>query len=1428
MEKFIKKKKFFKYLIMLLTILISIGFSGIAVAAVTLKEPNHGEELGAANKMAPAGFTILNSAYGTAYNESSSDYIGPGADSKLTIQNKKFAVVTMLSNNGERYCFVPNTNESGKYIVDVTNAGYKKQGNKFIPIDVRFTYTWSNTIVNGRKIRPVIILSMRRDKHVFGFQFANVSYKVKVDILDHATGNPTAINTSLFFGDIDYTQTFGFEPNSGTFDYYTRNNSILWAEKKNNRMWVSSNQFSEGTPTGQWEKTAFGLKATNTSSFNIYIVPGMDQSGTVYSTITYADEHMRGEHKGRKKINGGQVGSITSWKDKVNGYTDAFSAWFDNAKAVANVHKNDTSYWYNNCLKIDSVAVSDANGGTYGYPKSIGLLELKSGSIYTTLPDIVKSQGYSMTNGAITEVPDNKLKYSDRAYKYFLHVKIPANIPDYRYSNLYIDDELPSQVTLDTSSIKIYSLDNKAYVPTSMYTTSGSTSSKLHISFNSNFLTSDQYNPNTLIVEFGVNLVRSVIFAGDSSGGWYSWKNTGKLSGIYREGNGQGTFILPTNEVTIYYPKIETELTVVKTDEASGAVINGATLVARPWNGSSYTENGQVNFQWKSDFTYKVTVAPSSTNPDGKWQIVEVTAPGAHKVVGSINVERNWTNLNLIDGKEKITKTMVDPFIKYRIWIDKRDFEETTKKVSGATFKAIPMKNNQYTDWTNAITFTEADGYYYADVQPDAVNKAMFRIVETASAGMYEFVTSPEAGYQIVTDSNGTYCIIKDIAIDTTTDDTSSVETIGGVEIFNANKMSVITAYNQERSTPADIIIKKEDIENHANLEGAVFTVYYWDVATGGNTAAIDGSAWVEEGTLTYDSTSQTYKGRVYGYYKEGQIYEGRKRNNGYFKIVETKQPDGYLLKAVNGTPTWQKMFQITEDPNTTETGRVNVLPENTFSYTTDTDFLVGNTPNHLILEKKNREEQPLSGVVFSFGTTKETTTDYTTNASGIIDIKAIAPGTYTFREKSAAGDYYVDPTWYTIVVNQDGSIVPGDVHPTSTEQQDRISIETIKDENGPVWKYTWHIYNDVELPLRIRKVDKETHEQIDNADLYYARFLLYEGTDYETGTTNNTYKSEPLATLRFDTIERHTYGNISEYGFVDASTFEPFNLIWTKENQGRFRIVETVAPDGYCVPDDGIVAEFTIPLVDTNEIYYQDIEAENEPNIVHFVKVDPQGTQLEGAVISAWCKGDFTVRTCPLNEPNPVIANKGTLKRLRPGIWQFTEETAPANYMLDETVYEFKVNTDGRIEYVDEDGNTAGPDKELSITVVNHIVRPLKIIKIDSETGDVWAPESDFPAGTEFDLFEYNNETGTYENSANQHIERSTSGIMSLRNLGTETRNITITSNEGTSYEGTTSDNTMNIMLTFGTYTVTLTNPSKTQTVIFNAGNNIFDTSTW
>ena len=1416
-----------RYLLMLIFVLISTLFCCIcAEAAVKQKEPHHGENVGASNKLAPAGFTILDNAYGTAYSSTSSDYIGPGMNSEVKIKDKKFGIVTLLSDNRERYCFMPELNDSGKYVIDVTNAGYKRQGNDFVPIDVRFTYTWNDTKVDGTKIRPVIILTVNRNKHVFGFQFANMAYKVKVDIFEHGTTTPTSINTSLFFGDIDYTQTFGFQPISGTFKYYTRDISILWAEKKGNTMWVSSNQYDAGTPTGEWGKTAFGIVATNLSSFNVNIVPGIDQSGATYSTITYADEHMRGEHAGRDD------GSVMSWKKKVLIKTEAYLNWFEDAKNYAKVHKNEAAIWYNGCLKADYVNVPAESGGVYGYPKSFGLLELRSGSIYTTDPDIIKSQGYSMTNGVITRVPEDKLKYTDRSYEYFLHVKIPANISDYRFKTLSVDDELPPQVTLDTSSIKIYSLDNQAYVPTSMYSTSGSTASKLHVSFNNSFLTSDQYNPNTLIVEFRVNLVRSVIFSGTASAGWYSWKNHGTLSGTYATTlTGEaGTFLINSNEVIIYYPKIETELTVIKTDEASGYVMDGATLVARPWNGSAYTTEGQVNFEWKSDFTYKVTVAPSATNPEGKWQIVEVSAPGAHKVVDAINVERNWVNGVLTDGKEKITKTIEEPFIKYRIWIDKRDYENRTEKVSGATFKAIPMKNNQYTDWTNAITFTEADGYYYADVQPDAVNKAMFRIVETEAPGIYEFTTLQDAGYQIVTDSHGKYCIIKDITIDTYETSTSSIETIGGEEIFNANKTSVITAYNQERPTPADITIKKEDIENNANLEGAVFTVYYWDVATGGDTATINGSAWKESGTLTYDAASRTYKGRLYGYYKAGQIYEGRKRNNGYYKIVETKQPDGYILKAVNGTPAWEKMIHITEDTDTSATGRINPLPENIFSYETDTDLLVKNTPNHLILEKKNRLDEPLQGVVFSFGSSRDTATDYTTNASGIVDIKAISPGTYTFREKSASGDYHVDPTWYTLIVNRDGSIVPGDIQPTSTEQSDRITVETIKDESGkPVWKYVWHIYNDVELPLRMKKVDRETHEEIANEDLYYARFLIYEGTGYEAGTTNNTYKTEPLATLRFDTARRHTYGSsTSEYGFVDASTLEPFILTWTKENQGRFRIVETVAPDGYCVPDDGIVSEFTLPLVDTNEIYCQNVEAENEPNIVHFIKVDPQGVQLEGAVITAWREGDSAVRSCPLNEPNPTVKNKGTLKRLRSGIWHFTEDEAPTNYMLDDTIYEFKVNTDGRIEYVDEDGNASGPDKELSITVVNHIVHPLKLIKIDSETGDVWAPESDFPAGTEFDLFEYNNETGTYESSANQHIIRSTSGVMSLRNLGTDTRNITITSSSGTVYTGSTSDGTMNIALPFGTYTVTLTNPNKTKTVTFNAGNSMFDTSTW
>ena len=1358
-----------------------------------------------------------------------------------TVEWNYAGVVVQEESSYTRYYMYPKNNKSGDIKAYITNAGFYRDGDEIKRTDCVVTFYWNSYTQNGVEIRPYIAFTNNFGDNRLGFNFWTCAYRMHFQLYEHGTNFKTKIksNTTIMLSDIDGAQFFGLKTNEGSMNTYTTQQTEVWAKKQGGYTWVYApgNGNSKDIHMYSLASVAFTLKKSG--SFDLIVGPNADMSGASGFTNN-ANGPLMSAYQG----NYTRMSSLATLLDK----------------AFKNSGKNSTQL----TQRLHEI------GDTMGY--GICYLGLESCFYGTTMPTITKS-AFQSGNGEVV-IPENKLRYKQHNFKYSLFINLPSQLRysgslgewDFGFNRFAISDRLPDYVVY--KSYKVINLNTGADVST-WFDSIGLGTNNLVLAAKSATLSSKtRLDMKVLRVDIEVELNRPNIYGLLTPGAdkYYSWDNRGSLDITYTEmgeisydGNSAGDVLvsqnmsskdksLNSNWVTVKWPSVSNNLLITKKDEVSGVsrTMTGAVFKAIEWNDARNSYVGpEHNAVDNRNGTYSINgLKPSATNIDGKFSIKEVSPPGAHRL------DPTPTKPFVVDGDGpgvyQRGETFINPFDYYKIWLNKLDYDDKSIQLTGE-FYVVAMNANGSWDFARMtrMSYDSGSKQYYLSVHPDKTNKGKFMVIERIPQSKYQYVTDPRLGYKIGKYDGITHCVLRTFTVDTTS--TTKVE----------DNTEERKAYNEEKPTLGELELKKTDIENGNPTSGAVFSVFQWDSEhdqwDGYNTTTHKVTGDPVD-ILKWDSAENVYKSdkKLEAIYKHVVNYEKpygtRMRNDGRFLVVETKQPDGYLFPDdVLTEGYYEKELQVTED---TDTERDDVLPINSFTYDGekagfqyDEKLNVTNTPNHLIIEKKNRDGTPLAGVKFIFGPSQNNTREYTTNDDGIIDIRTIAPGSYVYSEYSTLDGYHRESKWYTIKVTSKGEIFNGDIYPGSDDgnrqqyaphvykENDRITIETIKQDPGhKTWKYTLHWINDHEQELELIKrdtddptadsrgqdVDETREEDVTGRDgkkynhalkpweeepkfwAEEARFLLYEGVGGEGSTA---YAETPLATLRYDNVEKMR--------FVDNTTMRPFKLVWNKENQGRFYIVETRPPEGFIL--DPNKHYFTITAVPAENEGRKDVEISNMPNALTIEKVDPEGRMLNFAKFAMWRKGGEN----EIRELAVDATGRGTMKYLEPGTWYYYEKEAPAGYAIDDEVYQFTVGNDGKIE-----GENAK-----TIQAVNRHKANLDIIKKDAKTGEDWAPDSDFPEGTEFYIYEWDKEKGDYSDTPSIHVIRSSDGRMTIT-APEGTTGITI---KNEAMETVASFDTIpesgqvtTGVIPYGTYTVTYTigGNETTETFLFKGNN--------
>lgn len=505
---------------------------------------------------------------------------------------------------------------------------------------------------------------------------------------------------------------------------------------------------------------------------------------------------------------------------------------------------------------------------------------------------------------------------------------------------------------------------------------------------------------------------------------------------------------------------------------------------------------------------------------------------------------------------------------------------------------------------------------------------------------------------------------------------------------------------NEWSRISGQIRLVKTDYETGSTLEGgAVFNVYEWDAKA---------NAYREDpvDTLVYDADAKVYLSTIL---QRRDRAKDKRQNDGKYKIVEDYPIDGYANgvfdeDADKVNDPWSKEIEITDS-----------MSFDTLNYF---DLTVANKENEYHIKKisgNGKAVANLDGAVFHLKRTNDKKTitinvngeDQKLTSAGLdvtvkngeVFLKHLTPGTYEYKEVSAPAGFLLDKETYSFKVDEQGRI------------EDKYSVSK-KVTNYPVRN------------LNIVKKDKDTGT------------LTVDGSSFPTGTVfgiyeyNNEkkcYEENPLVTAIYRS---------EDAAFVDETTMKKPVLKWTAKNDGKFRLIELSSSQGYIL--DKTPIEFSLPANSSGDDLNQ--EATNQANTIKLKKKDVKGNLIKdgSATIYFWN---------PLNISDQRTVSTGntgeiTVQRLSAGTWYYREVAAPTGYLLDENIYSFTVDKNGLI-----DG-----EKVKELELVNKKAPELKIKKVTPD-GKEYDMDTDFPAGTEFDIYEWNETLGDYEKVPYSHV---------------------------------------------------------------------------
>lgn len=377
---------------------------------------------------------------------------------------------------------------------------------------------------------------------------------------------------------------------------------------------------------------------------------------------------------------------------------------------------------------------------------------------------------------------------------------------------------------------------------------------------------------------------------------------------------------------------------------------------------------------------------------------------------------------------------------------------------------------------------------------------------------------------------------------------------------------------------------------------------------------------------------------------------------------------------------------------------------------------------------KVDENDQPLAGVTFNILDSHKNVVDtIVTDANGIATSRDLTIGTYYYQEVSAPKGIVIDPNMYEFKIEEDKDMIIKNI--VNNYTKGTLQIIKVDEENQPIEGVVFNILDknkNIVDTIITNKEGKATSKNLSFGTYYYQEkevpetyvidhkeyaFQISTPNEIITKTVVNKFAEGKLRIIKVDENDQPLAG--VQFNILDADK-KVIDTIVTNEQGiaeskdlklGTYYYQEIKAPDGIVVDDT--IYEFTIAK--NGEVVIKNMINYYAKGNLEIVKVDTSNQPIEGV--------KFQILDINKNVVDTIVTDKegkATSKALIYGVYYYQEIEAPAKYIMDQQMHEFRITENKQV---------------ISKVVINaEKYGSIKILKLDKETNAVLA-------GAKFDI---------------------------------------------------------------------------------------------
>ena len=346
-----------------------------------------------------------------------------------------------------------------------------------------------------------------------------------------------------------------------------------------------------------------------------------------------------------------------------------------------------------------------------------------------------------------------------------------------------------------------------------------------------------------------------------------------------------------------------------------------------------------------------------------------------------------------------------------------------------------------------------------------------------------------------------------------------------------------------------------------------------------------------------------------------------------------------------------------------------------------------------LVIVKKDDNNNPIENVKFNIlNSNGEVIKTITTNARGVAGVQNLIYGTYYYQEVEAPDYVQIDTNKYEFKITENNQVIEKEI--TNKTIKGKIEITKIDNNANKIANVKFNILNEKGEVIQTITTNKDgvaTSKELPIGNYYYQEVEVPAG--YVMDTAKHSFNVTNSTTIKKTVINDVATGKLKVVKFDNASkkiADVTFNILDENNN-----VVDTITTD-----KNGEAVSKSLPL---GTYYYQETKApsnvkmdttkyqfkltENNQiitkNIVNFyqegklrvIKVDENNKPLQGV--------KFNILDSNKNVIDTIVTDKNGVaesKDLDKGSYYFQEIEAPKGIIVDNTMYDFKVEYDGQV----------------------------------------------------------------------------------------------------------------------------------------------------